>query len=93
MSHFYSVPNGRWVDIGPKIAADLKIGRDQFERFNDVWDGLLFRLARDPEGGYAVQGGWVMETLPTGTPSLPRIAVIYQFDTSKVYLMRVRAKP
>lgn len=95
MSPQYFVNGGRWVYFGSKVAADLAIGRKQFRRFDDVWDGLLWRLARDPQSGYPDghhSGILIMETPGTGSGDLPRIAVLYRYDAAKVFVLRVCAK-
>lgn len=84
------------MDCGSKVHADLVDCRKKFSRFDDVWDGLLFRLARDPEAGTEEPFHpkvFLMETPVTGDADLPRIAVLYQFNATKVFLIRVAAKP
>lgn len=79
MLRLYAVDGGRWVACGSKVFADIATGRKAFARFDDVWDGLLYRLARDPEAGFPDEhhaGIFIMETLPTGNAALPRIAVL-----------------
>jgi hypothetical protein len=60
-----------------------------YPRLNEVWDTLLWRLARDPTCGMKqpVPGDWyALKTLPWKAGNVPSITLLYQVTASTVTL-------
>lgn len=71
------------------VEARINQARAFYPRLNEVWDALLWRLARDPHCGQKqlVPGEWyALKTLPWKAGNVPSITLIYQIQGHAVVL-------
>lgn len=94
----------RKVQVAPSVEVRLTEARQQFPRFQQVYDGLLWILARNPERGSAfttvtTQGGREVRTtrhiLATRSKDddVPDIVLSYTFDDSTLTIRGLRCHP
>lgn len=64
------------------VSKYLDAQRRNVPRLDDVWDGLVWRLARDPECGFLLVGSQPpLYVIRTGNwPGFPTIRAVYQYE-------------
>jgi hypothetical protein len=75
------------------VEARINQARAFYPRLNEVWDMLLWRLARDPRCGQKqpVPGEWyALKTLPWKAGNVPSITLLYQIQGHTVILQSSR---
>lgn len=62
-------------------------------RLEEVFDGLQWRLARDPKSGYPIDRTyWVIRLDGDPAARIPAIVVLYSFDADEVNVWRILVK-
>ena len=73
----------------PLVEARINQAREFYPRLSEVWDALLWRLARDPKCGMKqpVPGDWyALKTLPWRAGNVPSITILYQVANQTITL-------
>ena len=68
------------------VEARINQALEFYPRLAEVWDSLLWRLARDPECGMNQPGpgGWyALKTLPWRPGNVPSITLLYQVGAER----------
>lgn len=58
-------------------------------RLNEMWDGIKWRLARNPEKGQLLEVGndyYAVKSITWAPGGVPSITVVYRFDDEYVYI-------
>jgi hypothetical protein len=67
---------------------------DSFPRLQELYDGLIWRLARQPEIGYSVPETdpplFLIHSRDWQRPGLPVIVLAYTYSTERVFVQAVR---
>lgn len=73
------------------VTQSITRARGQFKRIDEAYEGLQWRLSRDPHAGHEVQPGFYMYK-QAGLPSVgvPTLTVLYEFDDHTVTIRGIR---
>lgn len=91
----YENRGGYWFKSTDAFEDDIRAARENYKRLDQVWRGLRHHLAHSPGDGWKSRSHHdvhIMETEWSGDPEAPAIAVVYKFDDTTVYLLRLQAK-
>jgi hypothetical protein len=75
------------------VEARINQALEFYPRLREVWDALIWRLARDPRCGQrqGTQGDWyALKTVPWKVANVPSIMLIYQLKGDTVVLQSSR---
>jgi len=81
----------------PRVDAQIKSLCENHLRADDVIDGVMFRLALDPECGLELNNGYyILQTADHEIPSIPVLDVVYRFEPDPddgVEIVEIRQVP
>jgi len=84
-----------WIKSTSLFDDDCRKASIRFSKFQTVWVGLRHRIAHAPEDGVNSglgDGMLIMKVSPDAEWEAPGIAVLYKYDTTTVYLIRLIAQ-
>lgn len=84
----------RWVKSTTQFDEDCRQASLQFDKFQPVFSGLRHRIALAPEDGVPVgSNNHAAKIAPDPAIKAPGLVVLYRYDDTGLYLIRLRALP
>lgn len=73
------------------VSALVDGARTTYTRVGDVYDAVVWRLARAPQSGTLIRDGyWILKTPEWRIPGVPVITVLYTFNDDQVVIEGIR---
>ena len=77
------------------VMAEINRWCNKFPRINELWEGFIWRLSREPERGYKFSDGIpdFLFKVQRPTEHFPSITVLYTYDENEIIIFGIKIIP